>query len=333
MRSPDLFEDNMNTHLSGQALEWAVNYLSMNNELILNQKKIIRTSYSEVYKIETSTGRTLYLKQVPEALFLEPMMLAFLHEQDCQNIPKLVAKNNTLHCFLMASCGELSLRSLFKGHVNLGMLNQGITNYTKIQRCLENKTPELLQIGILDWRLNRFASLYYQLLQQEQLLMVDGLTRQEIDQLNQLYPYCIKLCSDLSEYKVPETINHCDFHENNMLFDPETRAVNIIDWGEVVLTHPFLSLSGCLWNITYFNKISQNELSQLKSQCVSSWHNLFGIDDLLHLLKLANQLNGIYAALGYEQMYLATQGKPNSVQREKKGAIAGCLRTFYNGVE
>lgn len=323
----------MSTNLSDPALEWAVNYLTANKMSILSSKRIIQTSYSEVYKIETSLGRAFYLKQVPEALFLEPVMLTFLHEQDCQNIPKLVAQNNTLHCFLMASCGELSLRSLFKEQVNLDMLNQGITNYTKIQRCLENKTQQLLQMGILDWRLNQFASLYYQLLQQEQLLMDDSLTKQEMARLHQLYPYCVKLCSDLSEYKVPETINHCDFHENNMLFDQETGAINIIDWGEVVLTHPFLSLSGCLWNITYFNKISQNELNQLKSQCVSSWFDLFGLDDLLHALKLANQLNGIYAALSYEQMYLATQGKPNSVQREKRGSIAGCLRTFYNSVE
>lgn len=237
----ELPESNMSTHLFSQALEWAVNYLSINNDPILNQKKIIQTPYSEVYKIATTPGKTFYLKQVPEALFLEPMMLDYLHEQDCQNIPKLVTKNNTLHCFLMTSCGDLSLRSLFKGRVNLDMLNQGITNYTKIQRCLESKTQPLLQMGILDWRLNQFASLYYQLLQ-----MDDGLTRQELDELHQLLPLCAKLCSDLSEYKIPETINHCDFHENNMLLDQKIGTINIIDWGEVVLTHPFLSLSGCL---------------------------------------------------------------------------------------
>lgn len=229
MRNHELSEGNMNTHLSSQALEWAVNYLSINNDPILNQEKIIQTSYSEVYKIETSLERTFYLKQVPEALFLEPVMLTFLHDQGCQNISQLVAKNNSLHCFLMTSCGALSLRSLFKGKVDSDMLNQGIINYTKIQRRLENQTQQSLQMGTLDWRLSQFASHYYQLIQQEQLLIDDGLTRQEITQLHQLYPYCIKLCSDLSEYKIPETINHCDFHENNMLFDAETGAINIIE--------------------------------------------------------------------------------------------------------
>jgi hypothetical protein len=138
----ELSEGNVSIHLSSQALEWDVNYLTINDGPILNQKKIIQTPYSEVFKIETALGKTFYLKQVPEALFLEPIMLAYFHEQDCQNTPKLVTKNNILHCCLMISCGDVSLRSLFKGRVNLDMLNQGITNYTKIQRCLENKTQE-----------------------------------------------------------------------------------------------------------------------------------------------------------------------------------------------
>ncbi|KTC83778.1 phosphotransferase family protein [Legionella brunensis] len=323
----------MNTHQFSQSLEWAINYLTTNGISILNQKRIIQTSYSEVHKIETSSGNIFYLKQVPEALFLEPLMLAFLHEQGCHNTPKLVNKNNNLNCFIMTSCGDFSLRSLFKGQIDdLDLLKQGIINYTKIQRCLENKTQQLLNIGILDWRLNQFASLYYQLLEQEQLLIDDGLSKKEIVQLHQLYPVCAKLCSNLSEYKVPETINHCDFHENNMLFDPKTGAINIIDWGEVVLTHPFLSLSGCLWNITYFNKITPTELDELKLQCITPWLELYNADILIRLLNIAIQLNGIYAALTYEQMYRATQNKAKSVQQEHKGSIAGCLRTFYNSV-
>lgn len=120
------------------------------------------------------------------------------------------------------------------------MLGYGIMDYTKIQRTLESKTEPLLKMGILDWRLSRFALLYNQLIEQEQLLIDDGLTRNEIDKLHQLYPVCVKLCSDLSEFKMPDTINHCDFNENNMLLDQKTGAINIIDWGELALSHPFL---------------------------------------------------------------------------------------------
>ncbi len=315
-----------------QALEWAISYLNSQKIPILNQKRIVETSYSDVYQIETIL-ETFYLKQVPESLSLEPRMLAFLHDQGFQNIPKLVAQHNTLHCFLMTSAGEISLRHFFKEKIDLTMLKEGITTYTKIQRSLEDKTEQLLKMGVLDWRLSQFASLYDHLIQQEELLVYEGLTAEEIDKLHQLYPTCIALCSDLLAYKIPETINHCDFHDNNMLLDQKTGAINIIDWGEVVLTHPFLSLRGCLWNITYFHKVSQNDLDQLKLQCITPWLDLYDTNDLLHQFNLAEKLGGIFAALGYEQIYRATQDKPNSVQREKRGSIAGCLRSFYNSVE
>ena len=319
-------------HTSDQSLEWAVEYLTTNNIAVLKQKRVVHTPYSKVHKIETRQG-IFYLKQTPEALFLEAKMLVFLNSHSCNNIPNLITENSKLYCFLMTSCGDISLRHLFKGQVNLTQLNQGIINYTKIQRSLEGKPQTLLEMGILDWRLNQFASLYSQLLQQEELLSNDGLTKKEIDKLHQLHPQCVELCNGLSQYNITETLNHCDFHENNMLLDRKTGAVNIIDWGEVVLTHPFLSLNGCLWNINYFNKISQDDLNQLKLQCVTPWLDLYGIDDLFYLFNMANQLLGIYAALAYEQMYLATQHQSHSVHQEKKGSIAGCLRTFYNSVD
>jgi hypothetical protein len=235
-----------------------------------------------------------------------------------------------LCCFLMTSCGDTSLRHLFRGKIDLAKLNQGISNYTKIQRLAEDKVNQLLSLDIPDWRLDRFALLYYQLIQQNRLLLDDGLTEKEIDRLHQLYPKCLKLCENLSKYKIPETIGHCDFHENNMLLDKKTSAINIIDWGEAVVTHPFFSLQGCLWNITYFYKIKQTDLVYRKSQlqCVAPWLVLHDEEKLLQALDIADQLNGVYAALGYERMYLATEDQSKKVRQDHKGSIAGCLRSF-----
>ena len=315
-----------------QALQWAVQYLvSYKKFSIISHQKIVHTSYSVVHKIET-TQDIFYLKQTPGALFQESKILAFLNKQGCRNIPDVLAENNTLHCFLMTSCGDNSLRHLFKGDIDLTKLELGILNYTKIQRLLEDSAQQLLSLGIPDWRLDRFASLYYRLIQQDKLLIDDGLTKKEIDHLHQLYPTCIKLCEDLSKYLIPETINHCDFHENNMLLDRKTGTINIIDWGETVIAHPFFSLNGCLWNIAHFNKLKQTDLiyRKLQSQCIASWLDLYDKEKLLKALDIANQINGVYAALAYEIMYIATKDQPKTVQEEHSGSIAGCLRSFLN---
>ncbi|WP_367606087.1 aminoglycoside phosphotransferase family protein [Legionella sp. W05-934-2] len=312
-------------------LQWATNYLSKEHLTVQAHKKIVETSYSIVHKIETNEC-TYYLKQVPESLFLEPKTLAFLTQHGCTNIPKAIAQNNELHCFLMTSVGDSSLRHLFKGHVNLAPLIQGISNFTDIQRSLEDKVQALLDLGTPDWRLNRFPSLYSQLIEQDKLLQDDGLTEQEIDHLQKLRPTCINLCEALSKYKIPETINHCDFQENNMLLDNKSGSIGIIDWGEAVISHPFFSLSGCLWNITFFNDLGEKDdaFKILQSQCVSPWLDLHGEEALLTALGIANKLNGIFAALGYQMMYEATKNLPRTAQQEHPGSIAGCLRSFIN---
>lgn len=222
------------------ALKWALEHLALNDEFkIIDQQKIIETAYSTVHRITSSESNVYYLKQTPEMLYLEPQIITYLQEQRCHNIPQIIAENKHLNCFLMPSCGDETLRNLFKGNIDLEMLKAGILNYTKIQRIVENQLPQLIKLGIPDWQLEKFSSLYDQLIQQEELLLSDGLSKNEITLLNKAHEICFNLCESLSEYQIPETINHCDFHENNMILNQKTGNVSIIDWGETVITHPF----------------------------------------------------------------------------------------------
>ncbi|CAM2866663.1 aminoglycoside phosphotransferase family protein [Legionella worsleiensis] len=232
----------------------------------------------------------------------------------------------------MTSVGDISLREEFKDSIQMEQVISGILNFTRIQRYLEKSINELLEIGTLDWRLNTFPSLYLQLIEQDKLLIKDGLDNQEIDRLHNLYNTCTNLCDELSSYEIPETINHCDFHENNMILDINSGVISIIDWGETVISHPFFSLNGCLWNITYFYPIKEYSKSYklLSANCVAAWQDLYDEQVLLKVLNTAKKINGIFAALSYQRMYKATRNFSNSVQNEHPGSIAGCLRTFLN---
>lgn len=327
------FELTMNREeMKERALQWALEYLVAHSELkIVRHEKIVETSYSMVHKI-TTTQQIVYLKQIPESLSLESKTLTYLNQHGCHNIPALIAENKILNCFLMTSCGDDTLRHLFQEKVDLNILNAGIHNYTNIQRISECEVPQLLALGIPDWRLEQFPSLYYQLIKQEELLMSDGLSEEELIQLNNSHRICINLCEALSQFRLPETINHCDFHENNMLLNKKTGEISIIDWGETVISHPFFSLNGCLWNMTYFYQIKQTDkiYRDLQLQCIAPWLDLYDGNHLLKALNSANQLNGIFAALSYQRMYSATMAQTRTVQQEHPGSIAGCLRSFLN---
>ncbi|WED44600.1 phosphotransferase [Legionella cardiaca] len=319
----------MNQEQIELALKWALEYLVSHNEgTISSYNNITATSYSTVYKIITSKN-TFYLKKTPPELSTEAQTLIYLHEQGCNNIPTLIAENKQLCCFLMRSCGDVTLRHLFKEKVDSVLLNRGVLNYTKIQRTVENKISQLIGLNLPDWRLGKIPLLYRELIDQKELLISDGLSKEEITELENAYEFGTTLCESLSNYQIPETMNHCDFQENNMVLDQETGHISIIDWGETVITHPFLSLSGCLWNMTYFHEIKPDEIYEdFKRQWISSWLDLHQEQDLLDALNIATRLTGIFAALGYKRIYVATMAQTRTVQQEHPGSIAGCLRSF-----
>lgn len=317
---------------SEHALDWAIDYLEGHNSLTVQaHHKMVETAYSVVYQIATSKG-VVYLKQTPEGLSSEPDMLSFLNLQGCFKIPQIMAQNNQLHCFIMTSAGDLSLRQLFDDKIHSDLLIQGVNGFTSIQRTLEHKTEQLFKLGTPDWRLHRLPTLYFQLISNDKLLKDDGLFRDEIKHLHQLYPQCIQLCETLSTYHIPETINHCDFHENNMLIEKKSGMVSIIDWGETVVSHPFFSLAGFLWNMTYFHKLGESDdiFKTLQAQSLYAWLDVHHEKDLLKALGIAMQLNGVFAALSYQVMYEATQHFSKTVQQAHHGAIAGCLRSFMS---
>ena len=97
---------------------------------------------------------------------------------------------------------------------------------------------------------------YATLIQQEPLLIADGLTNIELKQLSKLSPKLTEICEKLSQYPLPDTFSHDDFHDNNLLIDLKTQKITMVDLGEVAITHPFFSLLNML------QKIKKNFLLQ-----------------------------------------------------------------------
>ena len=123
---------------SEHALNWAIDYLENHKSLTVQaHRKMVETAYSVVYQIATSKG-IVYLKQTPEGLFSESETLVYLNLEGRFDIPQVIAQNNQLHCFIMTSAGDLSLRQLFDDKIHLDLLIQGVNGFTSIQRCLAN---------------------------------------------------------------------------------------------------------------------------------------------------------------------------------------------------
>ena len=258
-------------------------------------KLILQTPWSCIYRFDTDQGY-YYLKQVPLGLSSEPQVINLLRENCGASVPLLIADNPQLHCFLMQDAG-MSLREYFKQGFNTKLLLTAIHDYVAIQRKSIPYLNALLNLDASDWRLEKIPECYASLIQKKDLLMADGLTETELKQLFKLTSKIVLLCEQLSQYKLPDTFSHNDFHDNNLLIDPKTQKITLVDLGEVAVTHPFFSLLNILHHVRENCGLQDDAYQCLQEQALQPWMDYASQDQLLIAMSLMEQFWPIHRAL------------------------------------
>ncbi len=274
-----------------ETIEWAMQVLEQTE---IKTEVVVQTHWSTVLKMSARQG-TIYLKQTPPDLFVEVEVI-----NKCRalcgitDIPEVIAVNKNLHCFLMKECGDASLRTVFNGVLNIDLLIQGIEIYTKMQKATAPHVDAFLQAGVPDWRLENFSKLYQERISNKNFLKAYGLESNQITLLQDAVGKVEALCQELSNYGIPECLNHSDFHENNMLFCNATQKVSIIDLGETAINHPLFSLAAFLhipcsrYNIA----LGSTDYQKLHEACFKGWR--LSDENLQAALRVTEKLLPIY---------------------------------------
>ncbi|EKE01649.1 MAG: hypothetical protein ACD_21C00083G0007 [uncultured bacterium] len=314
-----------------EIINWAKESLGAKGYILNGSPEVVQaTPWSSVTRFSTSSGH-VYLKQTPPGLSLEPVITKILHAQFHASVPEVIAMNKDLDCFLMEGCG-FSLRELLKSNFQPDLLCQAIKEYTYIQAVVGEHLDMFFELGVPDWRLEKLPLLYDELVGKEDLLQADGMTTDELRLLQELSSKLLSMCDILSGFKIPPTLDHCDFHDGNILIEPDTKNMTIIDWGETVITHPFFSL------ITFLNTAvrhySLKEVDQvyvdLQDACFENWHELLSQVRLVEAISLSKKLWPVYAALGFCRLMMSSQAEEF---KSLFGRLSGCLRGFIKATE
>ncbi len=302
-------------------------------------RKFICWHYS-VTRFLTSNG-VVYLKQTPPALSIELKITEILYEKFHAPVPEIIDKNKDLSCFLMKDAG-IPLREIQKSNFQPDLLTKTLQKYTNLQVAVQNNINSFLELGMPDWRLEKLPLLYQRMVNKEALLKREGLTTDELKALHKLHPIITAMCELLSNYQIPETLNHCDFHDNNVLIESDTNNLTIIDWGEVVISHPFFSLISFVSTSAYRYSITETDkiFIEWEDVCLENWLNLGVKSSLLGAFRLAKKLWPIYSALGYYRLMISSHSSSLvdelnewfSIGRNK-GRLAGYFRVFMNTSE
>ena len=272
-----------------QLLNWAKEVLV---DELTSVEDIAVTAFSYVLKINTS-DKTYYLKKTPPKLYIESSVLDVLNKEcGLENVPKVIARNDNLHSFLMPSCGDLTLRTLFEDQIQIDLLYEGVNSYVGLQKATASSVHKFIEIGVPDWRVENLPNIYAAFLHDDKRLAEWGLNNEEKLRCKNSMELFEKLCADLQSLGLPSVLNHSDFHPNAMLLDQESHEIRIIDLGEVTIGNPLFPLASCITNYLEHRwqiRANEDEYIKIKSSILNQW----GVqgEDVMDLVEVVGPLN------------------------------------------
>ena len=285
--------------------------------------------WSTVMRIPTNEG-TIFFK----ATAMETVYESALTEKlagwfpDC--MPELIAVDTTRGWMLMRDGGE-QLRASIRPTQDLKPWEPVITKYAELQIGLAEYASEILALGIPDHRLVTLPALYEQLLADEDSLMIGqekGLTSAEFQQLRDLTPRFNQICTDLSAFGIPASLNHGDFHDGNILL--KNGRMTFFDWGDASLTHPFVSLRTFFVSMEIALNLDDyapptSGMTDLLLTYLEKWEIFAPKDELLKAYQLSRPVASIAKTLAWHQTISRLNG---SLREEYAWIVPEVLREF-----
>jgi len=317
-----------NENLNKEIIAWGYDTLLSTGYTVKNKipEFVLSTHWSFVARYETTDGY-IYLKHTPEQIALEASILKLLHDQFNASVPKVIAHNPKLCGFLMKDAGR-SLRERLKLHFDTDLLCKAIDQFTSLQVDVADHIDVFFDMGVPDWRIDKLPDLFEQFLLEEDILLLDGLSDEEISKLKTLVPTVATLCNKLSDYSIKQTIVQPDFNDNNNLISEDLQKITIIDLGEISVSHPFFSLLNCMWVIKKHHGLTDKDdrYQQIMDACLKNFKNKESKKQLKKAWEIAKILWFVYEVMGQYRLIRAC-GKERIISFQH-GKLSNTLREF-----
>lgn len=285
--------------------------------------------WSTIMRVPTNEGFLFFKATSGETIYEIPLTEKLAGWfPDC--MLELVAVDTPHGWMLMRDGGE-QLRASIRPTQDVMPWEPVITKYAELQIGLAAHVDEMLALGIPDHRLAALPALYSKLLTDETSLMIDqekGLTSDEFQKLKDLTPRFENICKGLAAYEIPDSLNHGDFHDGNVLIKNE--RVTFFDWGDADVTHPFVSVRTWLVSMEIALKLDDwapptPEMSQLLERYLEAWQAYGSQEALRSAYQLSRPIASIVKTLAWHQAITHMEA---SIREEYAWIVPEVLREF-----
>jgi hypothetical protein len=282
--------------------------------------------WSRVLRIPSTAG-DIFFKAAESTLAHEPALSEALWRWHPECMAEILAIDPQRGWMLTPDLGA-TLRSLVQSPADLFHWERILPLYADVQIDLASRVDELLKLGILDRRLAELPTKYEQLLDDHDAIRLglpDGVSNDEHRKLRQRAHLLREMCEQLSEYRIPETIHHEDFHDAN-IYVRDDRYV-FADWGESGISHPFCTLLVTWRVIAWRLELAEDapELERLRDIYLDSWMAFGSHENLVAAFRLAYRVGMVCRALTWNRVLA---GAPEPYQSEHADAVPGWLQEF-----
>lgn len=280
---------------------------------LFDTQVVADTPWSKVLKLRTQDG-DFYLKQPVQAFYLEVDVIHACADLGFKAfLPEVVDENAKMHCFLMKASGDTTVRGVQDPGLRGGLFEQSMDVYRNMQKVTEAHIPRLLSIGVPDWRLESLPGLYQRMIDNHPFMRSHRMDSSQIATLQRLTPVISDMTIELGSYKLPACLNQSDFHDNNVVWNPKTGCLRLIDLGESTIDHPFFSLASTLRRFCQRHHIESGsrQHQRLQAACFEGW--LASFVDMTRAMAIVHKLLPLYSVLAHQRLLDATV--PSEMQK------------------
>jgi aminoglycoside phosphotransferase (APT) family kinase protein len=138
-----------------------------------------------------------------------------------------------------------------------------------------------------------------------------GLSSADFQKLQELKPRFEQICTDLSAFGIPETLNNGDFHDGNVLI--KDGRVTFFDWGDATVTHPFVTLRTWFVSMEIALELDDYapptpEMTLLLNRYLERWESFGSKESLLSAYYLSRPVAAIVKTLLWHETISQLEG-------------------------
>jgi hypothetical protein len=248
-------------------------------------------------------GGSVWLKSVGPGSAQEPPLAAALGEwaPDRVLVPLAVHPGRRL---LLLPDGGPTLRAA-GGAASIAAWEALLQDYARLQLELVPRADRMLALGVPDARLAALPGLVRDLLDDDEALLVGhagGLVEELRERVRADLGRYAEMCRRLTDSGVPATLQHDDLHDANVFV--EMSRHRFFDWGDAVVSHPFLSLLVPLRVARQALGVQSGDavLLRLRDAYLEPWRNHGSLAELRQQCDLALALAPLQRALTWRRI-------------------------------